>query len=167
MKKFLILCVSMCFMSSIVLSEEDFSQKTEQPAPPKDVPKAPFNLMTQAEQAATGIKKLTQSEQEALIKWWTEQKNHPQPHISKEVSLSAVQEEGKYLVLSDGTRLSLAKSNRKKIKKWAVGDKIGIGEPGRRGTLTIYHMATGRKVKARRDQAPEKSSEKSSGKQKS
>jgi hypothetical protein len=133
--------------------------KTESPAQKEEL-KSPFNVMTPSEQTETGVKKLSGSEQEALVKWWAKQKNHPQLQISKEVTLTAIQDDGKYIVLSDGTRLSVAKSTRKKIAKWVVGDKIGIGEAGRRGALTLYHMATGHKVKVKRDQAPEKSSEK-------
>jgi hypothetical protein len=134
--------------------------KTEQPAAPKVELKAPFNMMTPAEQTSTGINKLSGPEQEALGQWWAKQKNHPQLQIAKEVTLTAVQDDGKYIVLSDGTRLTLAKSYRKKVAKWIVGDKIGIGEAGRRGAVTLYHMPTGHKIKAKRDQAPEKKSEK-------
>lgn len=132
--------------------------KTEVAPQKEEALKSPFNMMTPSEQTETGIKKLSGGEQEALANWWAKQKNHPQVKIVKEVTLSAIQDDGKYIVLSDGTRLSISKSNRKKIAKWVVGDKIGIGEPGRRGSLTLYHMATGHKVKATRDQAPEKSS---------
>ena len=162
-----ILCAALSFYAPVAFSSETPQQKVDQSETKKVELKGLFSTMTQEEQTVTGVTKLSSSEQEALIKWWTNQKNHPRLQISKEVTLSAIQDDGKYIVLSDGTRLSLTKSFRKKVSKWAVGDKIGIGELGRRGTLTIYHMATGRKIKAHREQAPEKANDKSSEKPKS
>lgn len=167
MKKYLFITIALSFISVGAFCNEEQVQKTEQASTkiektaPKEELSSPFNIMTLAEQTETGIKKLSTAEQEALAKWWEKQKNHPRLNISKEETLTAMQDHGKYIVLSDGTRLSLNKSDRKKVSKWNIGDKIGIGEAGRRGALTIYHMPTGQKVKAKRDQAPEKTSEKS------
>jgi hypothetical protein len=125
-----------------------------EPQPPKQELKEPFNSMTPTEQTETGIKKLSTAEQEALSHWWKRKKAAPSSDVSKEVTLSEILDNGKCIVLSDGTKLYLSSSVKKKISKWKVGDKIGIGEPGHRGSLTIYHLATGRKVKVKRDQAP-------------
>lgn len=159
MKKLLL--IGLTCIATTVYGGDTPQQKAEVPSTTTIVKyelKAPFNSMTTAEAAETGIQKLSPSEQESLFSWFNKQKHHPKLSVSKEVSLTAIQENGKYLVLSDGTRLSLCKSSRKRISKWTVGDKIGIGESGRRGSLTIYHMATGQKVKVTRDQTPEKSS---------
>lgn len=162
MKKLLLISLT-CFATTMYGADVP-QPKAETPAstaaPARYELRAPYNSMTTVEAAETGIQKLSPSEQEALSSWFCKQKHHPKLSVSKEVPLTAIQESGKYLVLGDGTRLSLSKSSRKKISKWSVGDKIGIGESGRRGSLTIYHMATGQKVKVTRDQTPEKKSEK-------
>jgi len=116
----------------------------------------PFIAMTKAEQKATGIAKLNADEQVALVKWMKEYKEQPAPNSAspKEVTISEILDGGKIMVFSDGTKLTFDSSARKKLKNWAVGDKIGLGAPGRRGGLSIYHISTGIKVKGFREQAP-------------
>jgi hypothetical protein len=128
--------------------------------------KEPFCRMTPAEQTSSGIQKLNLSEQEALINWWNHHKPSSHQHnITKEVTISSISNEGKNMILSDGSKISFTSSMRKKVGRWVVGDKLGLGEPGKRGSVSIYHIASGQKVKAKREQAPKHGS--SSDKQKS
>ena len=157
MKKCLALFIlPLCLTLPLVGDDGATPKKEETTEQPKLELKAPFTLMTPAEQAETGITKLTPAEQEALVKWWHKQRCAPDRHtITKEVTIASIQDEGKRLTFDDGTSVTLCSSYRKKTARWAVGDKIGFGEPGKRGSVSLYHMATGQKVKAKRDQAPE------------
>lgn len=159
MRKFLalftLLVSPFCCTAPLVGEDAPAPKKEQQGEAPKVELKAPFHLMTPAEQTETGIKKLTPDEQNALAKWWQKQKCSADRHtITKEVSISAIQDEGKRLAFDDGTTATLSSSARKKSARWAVGDKIGYGELGKRGSITLYHMASGQKVKGKREQAP-------------
>lgn len=116
----------------------------------------PFNKMNPGEISDTGIQKLSMAEQKSLASWWSRQKTASHHNsITKEVTIASIADEGKHIVLDDGSKLSFSSSARKKVGRWAVGDKLGLGQPGKRGSVTIYHMASGQKVKAKREQAPQ------------
>jgi hypothetical protein len=124
--------------------------------PSKVQMKEPFQRMTPGEMASTGIQKLSPTEQDALATWWNQHKTSShQHHITKEVSITSIANEGKNVVLSDGSKISFSSSVRKKVSRWALGDKLGLGEAGKRGSVTVYHIASGQKVKAKREQAPQ------------
>jgi hypothetical protein len=157
-KAFFMRKISLSLLLAVLLPLTGFSadvpvQKPTSEAPKQEL-KEPFNVMTSTEQTETGINKLSPAEQNALAQWWNRKKNAPSKDITKELTLSEITDGGKTLVLSDGAKLYLSSSVKKKIAKWNVGDKIGIGASGRKGSLTIYHMATGRKIKVKREQAP-------------
>jgi hypothetical protein len=135
------------------LQAEDASTQSKSEA--KMALKDPFSSMTSAELTKTGIAKLTLEEQEALTKWWYQHKASPhRQHVNKEVTVTAMRDDGKYVTFSDGSTLSFSSDKRKKTSQWAVGDTIGIGENGRKGAVTLYHMASGAKVKGKREQSP-------------
>ena len=171
MKKYIfivtLLCAPCLFSSSTVVAEETAAPSKETKAEsPKTNLKEPFCKMTPAEQTSTGIQKLTSSEQDSLVKWWSQHKSSSHQHnITKEVTIATISGEGKNMTLSDGSRISFGSSARKKVGRWVVGDKLGLGDPGKKGSVSIYHMASGQKVKAKREQAPKQGS--SSDKQKS
>ena len=147
-----LLCAPMMISSGYALGNDD-AQKEENP---KVELKDPFNKMTPTERLNTGIEKLSAGEQEALRSWWNQHKGSShEHHITKEVTLTAIADEGKHIELSDGSKISFSSSCRKKVHRWAVGDAIGIGESGRRGAITLYHMPSGQKVRGKRDQAPQ------------
>jgi hypothetical protein len=159
MKRYAIVIAACCaplFVSNYALGA-DASQKEEvQAEAPKVQLREPFNRMTPTEVTNTGIGKLSAGEQDALATWWNQHKGLSHPHkITKEVTISSIPEEGKVIELSDGSKISFSSSNHKKVSRWAVGDVIGIGESGRRGAITLYHMSSGQKVKGKRDQAPQ------------
>ncbi len=128
-------------------------------AQPKNEAKAalrdPFSSMSGVEQSKSGIAKLTPEEQEVLAKWWYQHKASPhRQHVNKEVTITDIQDGGKRITFSDGSILSFSSSKRKKTSLWAVGDTVGVGENGKRGSVVLYHMASGTKVKGRREQSP-------------
>jgi hypothetical protein len=115
----------------------------------------PFNAMTPGDLSDTGIQKLSMAEQKSLASWWNRLKTSSHHHsITKEVTISSITDDGKHIVLDDGSKLTLTSPTHKKLGRWAVGDKLGLGEPKKRGSVTVYHMASGQKVKAKREQAP-------------
>ena len=119
----------------------------------------PFNKMTPGEVSDTGIQKLSMAEQKSLTSWWNRQKTTSHHHsITKEVTIASIADEGKHIVLDDGSKLSLSSSAKKKVSRWAVGDKLGLGEHGKRGSVNVYHMTSGQKIKAKREQAPQQKS---------
>jgi hypothetical protein len=167
MKKYVaivsLLCAPLLFSSQHAFGEETPAtpSKESQAATLKE----PFCRMTPSEQTSSGIQKLSAGEQDALIKWWSQHKTSSHQHnITKEVSIASIANESKNMVLSDGSKISFTSSMRKKVSRWVVGDKIGLGEAGKRGSVSIYHIASGQKVKAKREQAPKQES--SSDKQK-
>lgn len=162
MNKFLTLMAVVCsplVLSPSVYGDEPSTKKEEKSDQPKEELHSPFNMMSPEEQKQTGIKKLSGSEQDALCTWMQKQKTAATHHpISKEVTITSIMDEGKRMMLSDGTAIGFSSSARKKTTHWAVGDKLGIGSNGRKGSLTLYHLASGQKVKAKRDQAPKNDS---------
>ena len=119
----------------------------------------PFNKMSPSEVSDTGIQKLSLAEQKALTSWWNHLKVSPHHRsVTKEVAITSISDDGKRIVLDDGSKLTLSSSTKKKVGKWAVGDTLGLGDPGKRGSVTIYHMASGQKIKAKREQAPQQNS---------
>jgi hypothetical protein len=158
MKKRFLIATLLCLpvFSSPLLGDEA-AAATEEPA--KVQLADPFNKMTTGELSDTGIQKLSVAEQKSLASWWNRLKSSSHHHsITAELSISSIADEGKHIVLDDGSKLSLSSSARKKVSRWAVGDKLGLGEHGKRGSVSIYHMASGQKVKAKREQAPQQKS---------
>lgn len=162
MKKYLslaaLVCMPLLFSSQALLGTETPApvKETSTSEPQKPQLKEPFSRMTPAEMASTGIQKLTSTEQEALAKWWYQHKISSHQHaIAKEVSITSIASDGKTMVLSDGSKISFGASARKKVMRWSVGDKLGLGEPGKRGAVAIYHLASGQKVNGKREQAPQ------------
>ena len=157
MKKHFLIAALLCLpaFSSPILGDEP-ANKDE---PAKVQLADPFNKMTPGEASDTGIQKLSMAEQKSLASWWNRLKTSSHHHsITKEVTIASIADEGKHIVLDDGSKLSLASSARKKVSRWVVGDKLGLGENGKRGSVTIYHMASGQKIKAKREQAPQQKS---------
>jgi hypothetical protein len=145
---------TVAFSSSVTAAESVASSEKKSTTLMKD----PFCTMSPEELAKTGIAKLTPDEQEALTKWWYQHKASPhKQHIVNEVTVSSIQEGGKFIALSDGETLSFSASKRKKTSLWEVGDTIGIGEGGKKGAVTLYHMASGAKVKGKRSKFSKKS----------
>jgi len=142
-------------IGSVGVYAEDSAEK-QQKKPVYQELKEPFNSMNIQEQKETGVAKLTSKEQTALIKWLESDKSKKEESNSdaQEVSIVEIQEGGKIVFFSDGTKLTFDPQGRKKTKNWVEGDKIAIGGTGRRGALNVYHLATGAKVKGHRDQAP-------------
>lgn len=166
MKKYILPCIVSGLLMTTAYAEEVASKPAEttpqQEAPQKKETsqqelRAPFCAMTPEDREKTGITKLTAKEQDALVNWWNLRKSIPSHAISQEFTISEIKENGKSIVLSDGSRISFASSERKKTSKWAVGDAVGTMASGRKGSLTLYHMASGQKVKGKRDQAPKNS----------
>ena len=154
-------CAPLLFSSHHMLGEETPTTTESQETTPKVQLKEPFNRMTPNELSNTGIQKLSSGEQEALVKWWNFHKNPAHQHnITKEVTISTIDAEGKHLELSDGSKITFCSSVRKKVARWVVGDTLGLGEVGKRGSITLYHMASGQKVKGKREQAPQQKAEK-------
>lgn len=160
MKKFssfvMFLCLPLFFSAVHMTGEERATaQPHETQSDEAAALKEPFCRMTPGERMSTGIHKLTPSEQEALITWWSHQKSTSHQHsISKEVTISSISNADRSMALSDGSKISFSKSVYKKVARWVVGDTLGFGDSGKRGSVTIYHMASGQKVKAKREQAP-------------
>ena len=163
MKKLVSLATLLCMpfllsSQSLLCDETPATSKDASSDSAKAQLKEPFSKMTSAEMTSTGIQKLSPAEQEALAKWWCQHKSSShQHHISKEVTITSIANEGKNMILSDGSKISFAASARKKVSRWVVGEKLGLGEPGKRGSVSIYHMASGQKVKGKREQAPQSS----------
>ena len=154
MKNSLLIAALVCVsaLSSPLVGDE--STNKEEPA--KVQLADPFNKMTSGDLSDTGIQKLSMAEQKSLASWWNRLKTSSHHHsITKEVAIASIADGGKHIVLDDGSKLSLSSSTNKKVSCWAVGDKIGLGEPKKRGSVTVYHMASGQKVKAKREQAPQ------------
>lgn len=165
MKKLVSLVALLCLpyvlsSQNLIGNETPATQGKETPSESaKASLKEPFQKMTSAEISNTGIQKLTPSEQEALVKWWGQHKSSShQHHISKEVSITSIANDGKNMILSDGSKISFSSSAHKKVSRWVVGDKLGLGDPGKRGSVAVYHMASGQKVKGKREQAPQNAS---------
>jgi hypothetical protein len=153
---FIALLCAPLFSTPFMLGDEAPARDSKESAP-KVILKEPFSRMTPTDLVNTGIQKLSSGEQEALVKWWNQRRfSTSQHHITKEASITSIADGGKYIMLSDGTKISFSSSCRKKIGRWAVDDVIGLGEPGKRGSVTLYHMANGQKVKGKREQAPQK-----------
>jgi hypothetical protein len=152
MKKYLLLSV----VSGLCMS---FAYADDAPAPQlaeqKQELRAPFHAMTTEDQEKTGIRKLTPKEQDALVSWWNLRKSIPTQDISQEFTIAEIQDGGKSITLNEGSKISFASSERKKTSKWVVGDTVGIMRTGRKGSLTLYHVASGQKVKGKREQAPQ------------
>ena len=154
MKNHFLITVVLCSLPALSLVGDD-APVTE--APVKVQLADPFSKMSPAELSDTGIQKLSMAEQKSLASWWNHLKVSSSHHhsITKEVAISSISDEGKHIVLDDGSKLSLDSSARKKVGRWAVGDTLGLGEPGKRGSVSVYHMASGQKIKAKREQAPQ------------
>ncbi len=154
------LCMSLLLSSTYMAGEESVHASSKEiKAETAASVREPFSRMSPTELTSTGIQKLSLNEQEALVAWWGQHKNSSHQHtISKEVSISSIGADTKSMIVSDGSKISFNKSMWKKVVRWAVGDKIGFGDSGKRGSVTIYHMASGQKVKAKREQAPKQSS---------
>jgi len=114
-----------------------------------------FELMNTQEAKTTGITKLSLHEQHQLISWWNNRKAFLNNRILQQARIIEILDEGKYVILEDDTKLYFSKDERQKTSLWQVDETIGIGIRGRRGTLTVYHIPTGRRLKARRDQSPQ------------
>ena len=156
MKNHLLIAALFCVpaFSSLLLSDEPVKENKEETT--KVQLADPFNKMTPAEASDTGIQKLSMAEQKSLASWWNRQKNSFHHHsITKEVAIATIADEGKQIILDDGSKLSFSSSARKKVGRWVVGDKLGLGEHGKRGSVNVYHMASGQKIKAKREQAPQ------------
>ena len=128
----------------------------EAPAPEEPVKvqlAEPFSKMSPAELSDTGIQKLSVAEQKSLSAWWNRLALSSHHSISNEVSISSIADGGKHIILDDGSKLTLDSSARKSVGQWAVGDMLGLGEQGRRGAISVYHMTSGQKIKAKREQA--------------
>lgn len=156
MKKSLFLGSLLCLpFLSCSLCADEAPTPTKEEAPKVRLAES-FAKMTAGELIDTGVQKLSLAEQNALVSWWNKSKASSHHYsITKEVTITSIAEEGKHIILSDGSKLSLNSSSRKKIARWSVGDTLGLGEAGKRGSLTVYHMASGQKVKAKREQAPQ------------
>ncbi len=150
-----LLCAPLLFSSQQIMSEEAPAAPSQEVKADVSSLKEPFCKMTPSEQTRTGIQKLSPAEQEALAAWWCQHKTTSHQHnITKEVAITSIASDGKNMILSDGSKISFSSSMRKKVARWAVGDKLGFGDTGKRGSVTVYHMASGQKVKAKREQAP-------------
>jgi hypothetical protein len=141
----------LAFTPHVHAEDSNALPKSEAKVPLKD----PFSSMSSDEQAKAGIAKLTPEEQEFLAKWWYQHKASPhRQHIHKEITITAIQDGGKLVTFSDGSTLSFSSSKCKKTSLWAVGDTVGIGGHGKKGAVILYHMASGTKVKGKREQSP-------------
>lgn len=142
--------------TSFVLSILSFCILLSEEKSTPEIPlQAPFHLMSLTERTKTGIEKLNASEQEALTKWWYQQKANPfKQNISRHVTITAIEQQGKCVVFDDGSRMIFTPSKQKKTVLWAIGDSIGIGDVGKKGAITLYHIPSGTRVKGKKDQSP-------------
>ena len=153
MNHYILATIVVCSLPVFALADDAPAVKEE---PVKVQLAEPFSKMSPNELSDTGVQKLSLAEQKSLASWWNRFKTSSHHHsITKELAIASVSDEGKRFVLDDGSKLILSSSERKKVGRWSVGDILGLGEPKKRGSVNVYHMASGQKVKAKREQAPQ------------
>lgn len=99
---------------------------------------ADLATMTEADQKACGIEKLTPEERQALSVWVKNQIPQQPAPVTKssklehgEYAITKNESLGRYITLENGSTYDIPSRSRKKTMGWKVGDKVRIFEPVR------------------------------------
>jgi len=79
---------------------------------------------------------------------------------AEEVTLIKIENNGKSLILSNGQTVFIDEASKKKTKTWSEGDKLGFDNTSKKGSIILYHLASGTKAKAAKEKQKEKSKSK-------
>lgn len=120
-----------------------------------------LSTMSEAEQKACGIEKLSQEEKAALNSWIAAQVPPPAPPVKKgkieygEFAIASNEKMGRFIVLENGDSYDIPSRSRKKTMGWKAGDKVLLVETVRDPHFKLENLAQKQKIGAKRAKTPE------------
>lgn len=152
MKRFAQIILSIaCCTSGLCNAEEPSLPAQEQTTPHS------FFTMSDDEQKACGLDKLSSDERSSLQAWITKFSSvsccpcSTQQQVSTPIKIQSFKEGAKIITLADGRIFTLSNTAKKTASSWKVDDLVTVEAGKRKNSFILYHIISGKSVKAKID----------------